>query len=143
MITREQIIEEAISWLDTPYHHKACVKNVGVDCAMLVAGIAANLGIINMEDIDVDYSTQWHLHMYEEKLVNTLEKFDCWITDDLKPGDIMVFKYGKVSSHLGILINTNQVIHARQDIGKVVINDLTEDLLDRWSFTYKFPGVDV
>lgn len=143
MITREQIVEEAISWLDTPYHHKSMVKGVGVDCAMLIAGIATNLGIINIEDASIDYSTQWHLHHNQEKLVEELEGFECEITNNLKTGDIMVFKYGRVSSHLGILINTNQIIHARQDIGKVVINDLNDELLERWTYTYKFPGVDV
>ena len=141
---RKDIVNEALTWLETPYHHKAMVKFAGVDCAMLVAGIAYELGIISRDLVLPDYSVQWHLHNNEEKLLDVLNSVGCKQRKDknkAEPGDILTFQYGRVSSHLGVLINNNQIIHARLDIGKVVINDLDEDLLKRWTYTYKFPGV--
>lgn len=139
---RQQIIDEALTWLDTPYHHKAMVKGIGVDCAMLVAAVAIKNGLLKQEDVSPNYSVQWHLHNTEEKLLEQLGLFGCVQIDEPKPGDIITFKYGRVTSHLGILINTNQVIHAREDVQKVVINDLGPELIERWTYTYKFPGVD-
>lgn len=139
---RQQIIDEALTWLDTPYHHKAMVKGIGVDCAMLVAAVAIKNGLLKQEDVSPNYSVQWHLHNTEEKLLEQLGLFGCVQIDEPTPGDIITFKYGRVTSHLGILINTNQVIHAREDVQKVVINDLGPELIERWTYTYKFPGVD-
>ena len=138
---RKQIITEALTWLNTPYHHKARLKGIGVDCAMLVAGVAANLDLIDEACVADDYSTQWHLHNNEERLLQQLEFFGCKLSIEPQAGDIVTFKYGRVTSHLGILINTNQIIHARQDIGKVVINDLNEELIQRITHIFKFPGV--
>ena len=36
---KKQIIQTARQWLDTPYHHQARVKGVGVDCIGLVIGV--------------------------------------------------------------------------------------------------------
>ncbi len=31
---RENIVNEAMQWIRTPWHHQANIKGVGVDCAM-------------------------------------------------------------------------------------------------------------
>lgn len=145
MITREDIVNEATSWYETPYHHKARLKGVGVDCAMLVAGVAIQLNILPTDFVIPEYSVQWHLHNDEEKLLEILDGVNCIKLankEDAQLGDILTFQYGRVTSHLGILINDNQIIHARVDFGKVVINDLDEDMLNRWTNTYRFPGVE-
>jgi len=35
MAGNQSLIDEARTWLGTPYHHQPRVKGVGVDCAML------------------------------------------------------------------------------------------------------------
>lgn len=142
MITIQDIIDETLTWVDTPYHHKAIVKGHGVDCAMLIAGVGIELGMIDKSAIDTNYSIQWHLHHNEEVLIESLEKYGCTKSDKpMEVGDILVFKYGRVSSHLGILINKTQIVHAAQDADKVVINDLNEEFERRLTYIYKFPGI--
>jgi NlpC/P60 family putative phage cell wall peptidase len=138
----ERIIVEALSWIDTPYHHLARVKGVGVDCAQLMAGIAED---ITGKKINIDtYSVEWHLHNREELMCNTVESFGCLRKDinDKEPGDILAFKFGRVNSHLGILLPNDQFIHARIDIGKVVINSLSGDWITRLGRVYKFPPLE-
>ena len=37
--SRAAVVAEAIAWLGTPYHHRARIKGVGVDCAQLALGV--------------------------------------------------------------------------------------------------------
>ena len=142
---RTEIIQSAITWLDTPYHHHARLKGIGVDCAQLVAGVAYEVDLLNDEAISLipNYPTQWHLHNREEKLLEALESFGCTqkSKEDTLPGDIICFQFGRTTSHLGIMISDTQFIHARYDIKKVVINTMNDDWVSRWTYTYEFPGV--
>ena len=142
---QRDIVMAATSWLDTPYHHHARIKGVGVDCAQFVLAIAREVDLIT--DIEVEeapnYSPQWHLHNREEKLLAVLESFGCVEIpkENTQPGDIICFKFGRLSSHLGIKISEHEFIHARYDVGRVVINTLGQDWIDKWTKTYAFPGI--
>lgn len=138
---RDGIVGSAIQWLNTPYHHQARIKNNGVDCAQLIAAVAVD---ISGNSINTPvYSPEWHLHNKEEQLLGILESFGC----KQKPieeriyGDIITFKFGRVDSHLGIMLPGNEFIHARLDVGKVVINQLSGDWLRRLSRCYNFPNI--
>jgi NlpC/P60 family putative phage cell wall peptidase len=137
----DEIVKEALTWLNTPYHHQAGVKGAGVDCAMYVLCVGRNINIVDPNIKAPKYSTQWHLHNKEELLLQTLEYFGCVEINisDMQPGDIVTFKFGRTTSHLGIVLENNQMIHAHQEAGKVVINDITGDWLNRLTHCYKFP----
>ena len=138
-LDKTKVIEEALTWLGTPYHHQARVKGVGTDCAQLVAGVAEVVGVLSKGLGITGYSPEWHLHNSEEKMLGMLEEFGCTEAESLEPGDIICFKFGKVCSHLGIYLGQEQFIHARIDQGKVVINSLSGDWLKRHTKTYSFP----
>lgn len=138
---RSRILVEALTWLNTPYHHQARVKGIGVDCAQLVAGVAENV-FDRLKPINIEvYSVEWHMHNREEKMCDIIESFGCSSKplEDRIPGDILTFQFGRVQSHMGILMNDERFIHARLDIGKVVINQLSGDWLARLGRVYKFP----
>jgi NlpC/P60 family putative phage cell wall peptidase len=137
---RAAIIIHAHSWLETPYHHQARIKNVGVDCAQLVAGIAEDVGLIDVgTPVPFNYSPEWHLHNREEVLIKSLEFFGCKPILHAEPGDILCFKYGRAIGHLGIMVSETEMIHAAIQAGKVVLNSLTPELLKRHCLTYSFP----
>ena len=143
MENRLRIVLEAFDWVGTPYHHQARVKKVGVDCAQLVAGVAENV-FPKLKPINTPvYSVEWHMHNREEKMCELIESFKCTRIElsEAIPGDILTFKFGRVQSHMGILINDNQFIHARLDVGKVVINQLSGMWLEHLGRAYKFPGL--
>lgn len=140
---RDKIVIEALSWEGTPYHHLARVKGVGVDCAQFIAGVAEKLNLTGSKINIETYSVEWHLHNREEKLLEIIESFGCKEVkiEDRKPGDILTFKFGRVNSHMGILIAENRFIHARYDIKKVVINELSGDWVKRLGKVYQFPNI--
>ena len=143
MENRMRIICEAFEWVDTPYHHQARVKKVGVDCAQLVAGVAENV-FPRLKPINTEvYSVEWHMHNREEEMCQIIESFKCKQKpiEERIPGDILTFKFGRVQSHMGIFVNDGQFIHARIDIGKVVINQLSGDWLERLGRVYEFPSL--
>lgn len=137
---RMDVVQEAMTWLDTPFHDQARVKGVGVDCAQMVAGIGEELGFIPKGTVIQNYSPEWHLHNREEKLLEQVESYGCIEkTGALEPGDLLCFQFGRATSHLGIYIGDQKFIHARKDVHKVVVNSLSGDWLERLTKTYSFP----
>lgn len=137
------IAEAALTWDNTPYHHQARVKGVGVDCAQLIAAVAEEVGLIPTGAvIPVNYSTEWHLHNREEVLLQNLEAFGCTKKVGLVPeeDDILCFKYGRCVSHLGIYLGNSLFIHAARNAGKVTVNTLSPETLKRLAFIYIFPN---
>ncbi len=45
MITPDDIVAEARTWIGTPWKHQARVKGVGVDCIGFVGGVGVALGL--------------------------------------------------------------------------------------------------
>lgn len=133
----DKIVKIAESWLNTPYQHQARLKGVGVDCAQFIAGVADEL--FEKRINTPIYSQEWFLHNREELLCDILENFGFKRVDKMLLGDVLTFKYGRVNSHLGILVSEEEIIHARIDVGKVVKNNLTGDLLERLDRVYRFP----
>jgi NlpC/P60 family putative phage cell wall peptidase len=111
------ICTAALTWVGTPYHHYACSKGVGVDCAMLLVGIAQELGLMPSAWTPVQYAQQWHLHQKAEMYRDILEchgaKRKSLAT--IVPGDILLFRWRpeQPASHAAILMPDNRIIHAR------------------------------
>lgn len=127
---REALIEIAASWVGTAYEHRQCVKGVAVDCAMLLVGVAEEAGLITPQQSQHlrqrEYSRQWHLHRNEEVLRDTLESYGGFAIapERALPGDIVLFRYGRVHAHAGILCEHRTVIHASAKAGKVLRQSL-------------------
>ena len=62
---RAAVVEEARSWLGTPYHHMGRVKGVGCDCLTLLAAVYHAAGIVPEIEIP-HYPPDWHLHRSAE-----------------------------------------------------------------------------
>jgi cell wall-associated NlpC family hydrolase len=99
----------------------ARVKGSGVDCAMLLAEVYEEAGMV--EHIEVPpYSMQWHLHRDVEKLLEIVEHY-ARPTEDPKPGDIILFQFGRTHSHAAILVDSDGgIVHAMRDVGVVQDN---------------------
>ncbi len=98
---RAAVIAEAHRWIGTPYHHAADVRGAGVDCGMLIVRVFVDTGLCEPFD-PRPYTPDWHLHRNEERYLGFV--FDrCHEVEDPRPGDIIVFKYGRCCSHGGIV----------------------------------------
>lgn len=129
---RQAVIDEAMTWLNTPWRHNECVKGVngGVDCGQFPLAVYRNLGLIDDQAVD-DYPIDWALHRGEERYLQIVERY-CAAVDYPKPGDIIVFRFGRTYSHGGIVIQYPRIIHAlRGDAAGVVLDSATQGELKR------------
>lgn len=123
---RAAIVAEALSWERTPYHHNARIKGVGVDCAMLPTAIYHAAGLI--PEVNPVYPRDWMMHRDEELFLQYVIPFGREITEEeLQPGDLIMWKYGRTYSHSAILIERPIIIHAVIRGGFVLRGDMDQD----------------
>ena len=130
---RARVVAEARAWLGTPYHHRARLKGVGVDCAQLPIGVWSAVGLIEAFDTG-DYPADWHLHRDEERYIGFVRRYASEIAEaSAQPGDLVLFKFGRAFSHGAILVAPGVVVHAVRKEGRVTLGDLGRDvdLIDR------------
>jgi cell wall-associated NlpC family hydrolase len=127
---RAAVITEAISWIGTPFHHEARIKGAGVDCLMLLAEVYERAGVVDHITVE-HYPSDWHLHRDAERYMEGLLRYGHEIEATPLPGDIALFKYGRVFSHGAIVVEWPRVIHAYWTIGVVWGNATLHPLKDR------------
>jgi cell wall-associated NlpC family hydrolase len=107
---RAAVVQEAMGWLRTPYHHQGNVKGAGVDCAFLLIRVYHAVGLI--PDIDPrPYPMDWHLHRGEERYLRWVEEYARPV-DEPQPGDIVLYQFGRCVSHGAIVVEWPTILHA-------------------------------
>lgn len=121
---RAAIVAEALTWLRTPYHHKARVKGAGADCALFPAAVYEACKVI--PHIEPDYVRDWYLHRREERYLEWVRRFGVEIPEAAaKPADFVLWKWGLTYSHGGIVVGPTTVIHAYLRVG-VTLDDWSQ-----------------
>jgi len=110
---RDAIVEEAKTWLGTPYHPCADVKGAGVDCGMLLVRVYCDLGLIERFD-PRPYPSQWALHQRAELYLELVKRFGRELPEGEAPkrGDAALFKFGHCWAHGAIITDWPNLIHA-------------------------------
>ena len=123
------IVKEAYTWLGTPHINQAKVKGRGIDCGMLLIACLEGAGYIKEGEIKIPaYSNEWHLHHSEEWFLKIVERYCAKIPpEEIKPGDFILYKFGRCVSHGAVYIGNHQVIHARVDHGVIMTG--TDDVM--------------
>ena len=115
---RQQIIQVAMAWLLTPYHHHARLKGVGVDCVQFIIAVFEECQLTSA--VANGYSQDWHLHRSEEKYLAGIQQYAKQTTMP-EPGDIALFRFGRCVSHAGIVLpEPRTVIHAFAGVGVIL-----------------------
>lgn len=132
---RAAVVAEALTWVDTRYHPMQAVKAVrdetgtivdrgGVDCATLLNEVYAAAGMIERIDIS-HYPPDWHMHRRTERYLETVLQHarEVW-PDSVRPGDVVLFKFGLVFSHGGIVVAPGwpMMVHAFHGARRVQID---------------------
>lgn len=121
MITPEQVVAEARTWIGTPYQHQARVKGVGVDCAGLLIGVARALGLVS-PDFDVNGYARlpdgWSLIESSERHMQRVERAD------MRGGDAVAVRFDSGPQHFGLLAPYRHggmsIIHAASKHARVI-----------------------
>ena len=119
---RARVVQEALSWCGTAYHHHARIKGAGVDCGMLLAEVYHAAGMMPYLDPG-PYVADWHHHRSEERYLAQVERAAHRIAGPPQPGDIALYRWGRCISHGAIIVAWPQVVHAYTKAGSVVLDD--------------------
>lgn len=108
---RLAVIAEAESWLGTPFHHEARVKGHGVDCGQLLIAVYGNLGYMPENYRLAHYPPDFAIHRDREWYLSIVEAFARRVPIP-GPGDVVLFKWGRLFSHGAIVTEWPNIIHA-------------------------------
>lgn len=120
---RRAVVAEAREWIGTAFHHEARIKGAGVDCLMMLAEVYERAEVVGHIAVP-HYPADWHMHREAERYMEGLLTYAREIPAPPLPGDIALFKFGRVFSHGAIVVEWPRLIHAYWAIG-VVWGDAT------------------
>lgn len=154
LVTRAAVVAEARSWINTPFHHQAEIKGIGVDCGGLMRGVSIALGLIPANYRDLvppslhGYSREPHGDLGRELCDLYLHRID---PATVRPGDVVVVQWNGPPRHMAIVAsdgNGPTMIHAENERWKKVVEH-TLRVLSRTSpkspkiaYAYSIPGVE-
>lgn len=112
------LLAEAESWVGTPFCAHARLKQAGVDCVNLAAGIYQACGL-SKEFAFPQYQMDRGSHCSESLVIPWLEKSARFLpvqarVGELMPGDLVVFKVGQTTHHVGVALGPDFFIHVWQ-----------------------------
>lgn len=117
--TPDAIINEARSWIGTPYHHQARIKHVGCDCLGLIIGIWENISQ-NKIYINCHYAPDWAECADNEYFALKLSGYAQQINlHERQSGDVLLFRWrpSAIAKHAAILASEERIIHAHERAG--------------------------
>ena len=108
-----KLIEEAKRWAKAkvPYRHMGTSMS-GCDCTGLLIGVMKKLGYLKNFKLPF-YPPDWNLHDGNiNYLLQYLPKYANKVNNsELIPGDVLLFKFGRQLSHVGIYIGEDLFVH--------------------------------
>ena len=119
---RRMVLDEARSWVGTPYHNCSDIKGVGCDCIMLLVRVYTAVGLIPETTDPRPYSPDWFMHRDEERYLNGIVDF-CRKVETPQPADIALYKFGRTVSHASIIVDDNLMIHAHRQARMVLVEE--------------------
>jgi NlpC/P60 family putative phage cell wall peptidase len=130
------IVEEARTWIGTPFKHQGRIKGLGVDCVGLIIGVAHFFKLT-----DFDYRNYSHTpdgFLMRQLLDQHLRSISI---QDAKPGDIVLMRFEAEPQHVGILSDYG-IIHAYAQVRHCVEHRLDNIWKSRIVGAYAYPHIE-
>ena len=136
MVSAQDIVRQARTWLDTPYHHQGRLKGVGVDCAGLIIGVAQEL---QLSAFDITGYTARPDGPSLRKACDV--QMQSLPIEALQPGDVLLFQFDAHPGHLGFLSGSHSLLHAYLPRRRVVEHALDAAWWRQVVGCYRLPGL--
>lgn len=133
MITREEIVDEAIRWVGTPWKRNASLRGVGADCVGVIAGVAIAVGI------RVSYRNDYSQRP-DGSLRGELERQMVRVSEPL-PGDVLLMTFGNQLPHHVAFYIGSDIVHAYLSVRRCVRQPYDEHWRSKVRGTYGFKEV--
>jgi cell wall-associated NlpC family hydrolase len=122
----------AESWIGTPCAPNSAVKGPGggVSCHNLVAAVLVECGCLPAFDVPQG-RMDWARHNSTsiiEAYMDAHPSFERIVVgDQLQPGDILGYQYGRCVHHLSLALDRGELVHVFRQVGAIkgTINDPT------------------
>jgi len=141
-VTRDRIVEQARTWLGTPYHHQAALRGVGCDCLGLIRGVYRSFHGCEPELVQ-PYSPDWAEACGHERFAAAARRhlIEC-DNRAFGAGDVLLFRWRAhlPAKHAGIATGTTCMIHAQSGANVCEIS-LQPWWLRRLAYVFRFPGI--
>lgn len=136
-----RVVAAVEGWLDTPFRHQGRIKGIGVDCIGLAAGVARELGIAVVDELDYSRTPEAARMMFAlgRHLPRLTAPAGERIGDSLQPGDVVLFSWHGSATHVGIFTG-DRFVHAYEPAGKVVAMTATRALRRRVVAAWRLAG---
>lgn len=137
MTLQTDIVNQARTWIGTPFHHQARLKGKGCDCLGLIVGVVDELGLKDSTGRllasydEVTYSKEPDGTYLIQKLTGLLEEVP---VAEARAGDLVLFKVRENPQHLAILTDYEGMIgmiHCYAQARRVVEHRLDDDWKSR------------
>jgi hypothetical protein len=126
VVSREEAIVVARSWLNTPYRLGGRVKGAGCDCGSIIAEYLIEIGRCTREELgDLGYYTHdWFQHTRDERYLLRLIRHApkiletvCMAKIAAEPGSLALFRSvdGRLYNHGGIVTKWPYLVNATVD----------------------------
>lgn len=116
IVHRIRVVELAMGWIGTPYHHQASLRGVGTDCFGLIRGVWRELYGVNGDPERVPtYSWDWAEAKDDETMLSAARRHMIEVPlSGCRGGDVVLFRYraGYNAKHAAILVGGGKMIHA-------------------------------
>jgi cell wall-associated NlpC family hydrolase len=133
MITQQDIVTEARSWLGVSFRHQGRDSN-GIDCVGLPIVIARTLGLLPK-----DFDTSVYGRLPTGEIIQRLQAV-CHQSPVIKVGSIIVIAWSKIAAHTAIYTGES-MIHAYERVGQVVEHGYRGRWIRMTHSAWLMPGV--
>lgn len=125
---RESIVEEARSWIGTPFYPHVAIKGVGADCVTFALRVFQGVGLIPQSESLPKYALDGGSHLPASQVIEWLKACGWFVEISGAPlaGDVVTFRVGKVVHHVGIAITDMKFVHCIRRYG-VIESDLRDE----------------
>jgi cell wall-associated NlpC family hydrolase len=116
VMDEKKIIDVAMEWVGTAWMHSVSLKGYRTDCAQLIVSIGKELGWIPQDYKTQVYNRQAAFHCSESRIVAEFERVGVFEKvsnelNEMRVGDILVFRTGRNDGHVGIFIGKGNMVH--------------------------------
>lgn len=136
MPNRHDILNEAKTWLGTPFKHQGRIKGKGVDCVGILIGIAHHFQLT-----DFDYHTYSHLPDGVTMRLLLDKHMQMIATDAAQPGDVYLLRFEHQPQHVAVMTEYG-ILHAYAQVRRCVEHRMDDLWRSRIVCAYAFKGID-
>lgn len=108
--TRQQFIDQTLTYEGTPYQHQGRKKGVAIDCIGLVVCPMQDLGA-DLSYLPKAYSSRPSKDLLLTHLSDSPDIYQV-ADDEILPGDVLALCIGGALSHFAIYLGENRMIHS-------------------------------